>query len=77
LFFFALMNKPPGFAPKLLSVLVATAGAGYLVDSFGALLFSDYAISVSAVTFVGDSCSWCGCFSRANHPFRQIEDDLP
>ena len=43
-----------GFAPKILGVLVAIAGAGYLVDSFGALLFSDYAISVSAVTFVGE-----------------------
>jgi hypothetical protein len=43
-----------GFAPKLLGVLVAIAGAGYLMDSFGALLFSDYAISVSAVTFVGE-----------------------
>ena len=43
-----------GFAPKLLGVLVAIAGAGYLTDSFGALLFPDYAISVSAVTFVGE-----------------------
>jgi hypothetical protein len=43
-----------GFAPKLLGVLVAIAGAGYLIDSFGALLFPDYAISVSAVTFVGE-----------------------
>jgi Domain of unknown function (DUF4386) len=43
-----------GFAPKLLGALVAIAGAGYLLDSFGALLFSDYAISVSAVTFVGE-----------------------
>jgi hypothetical protein len=43
-----------GFAPKPLGVLVAVAGAGYLVDSFGALLFSDYALSVGAVTFVGE-----------------------
>jgi hypothetical protein len=43
-----------GFAPKLLGLLVAIAGAGYLLDSFGALLFSDFAISVSAVTFVGE-----------------------
>ena len=42
-----------GFAPRL-GVLVAIAGAGYLTDSFGTLLFSDYAISVSAVTFVGE-----------------------
>jgi Domain of unknown function (DUF4386) len=43
-----------GFAPKLLGVLVAVAGAGYLVDSFAALLFADYAFSVSAFTFVGE-----------------------
>lgn len=43
-----------GFAPKLLGVLVAVAGAGYLVDSFGALLFSGYAVSVGAFTFVGE-----------------------
>ena len=29
-----------GFAPKLLGLLVAIAGAGYLIDSFGALLAS-------------------------------------
>jgi hypothetical protein len=43
-----------GFAPKLLGVLVAVAGAGYLVDSFGAPLFSGYPVSVGAVTFVGE-----------------------
>ena len=43
-----------GFAPKLLGVLVAVAGAGYLVDSFGALLFSDYTVSIGAFTFVGE-----------------------
>jgi hypothetical protein len=39
---------------KLLGILVAVAGAGYLVDSFGALLFSGHALSVAAVTFVGE-----------------------
>jgi len=43
-----------GFAPKILGVLVSIAGAGYLTDSFGSLLISDYAISVSAITFVGE-----------------------
>jgi Domain of unknown function (DUF4386) len=43
-----------GFAPKLLGVLVAVAGAGYLVDSFGALLFSGYSLSIGAFTFVGE-----------------------
>jgi len=43
-----------GFAPKLLGVLVVVAGAGYLVDSFGALLFSGYTVSIGAFTFVGE-----------------------
>ena len=30
------------------------AGVGYLVDSFAALLFAGYAVSVSAFTFVGE-----------------------
>jgi Domain of unknown function (DUF4386) len=55
--FFALVGYliyRSGSSPKPLGVLVAVAGAGYLVDSFGALLFSDYALSVGAVTFVGE-----------------------
>jgi hypothetical protein len=43
-----------GFAPKLLGVLVAVAGVGYLVDSFGALLFSGYTANTGAFTFVGE-----------------------
>jgi len=43
-----------GFAPKLLGLLVAVAGVGYLVDGFAALLFADYAVSVGAFTFVGE-----------------------
>jgi hypothetical protein len=43
-----------GFAPKLLGVLVAVAGAGYLVHSFAALLFTGYGVSVGAFTFVGE-----------------------
>ena len=30
------------------------AGVGYLVDSFAALLFTEYAVSLSAFTFVGE-----------------------
>jgi hypothetical protein len=43
-----------GFAPKLLGVLVALAGAGYLVDSVDALLFSGYTANIGAFTFVGE-----------------------
>jgi len=43
-----------GFASKLLGILVAVAGAGYVVDSFAGLLFADYALSLGAFTFVGE-----------------------
>lgn len=42
------------FAPKWLGVVLAIAGLGYLVDSFGTQLVPDYSISVAMVTFVGE-----------------------
>jgi hypothetical protein len=66
-----------GFAPKLLGALVAIAGAGYLTDSFGALLFSDYAISVSAVTFVGEFLLMVWLLYKGRTiRLRRIEDKL-
>lgn len=40
--------------PKFLGVLVFIAGIGYLVDSFSKVLFSDYALTVSMYTFIGE-----------------------
>ena len=40
--------------PKIFGILLVIAGAGYLVDGFGAVLVQDYAISIGAFTFVGE-----------------------
>jgi hypothetical protein len=67
-----------GFAPKLLGVLVAIAGAGYLTDSFGTLLVSAYATSVSAVTFVGEFLLMVWLLDKGRTiPFHEIQDELP
>ena len=43
-----------GYVPKIFGILLVIAGAGYLVDGFGAVLVQDYAISIGAFTFVGE-----------------------
>lgn len=43
-----------GYVPRLVSFLVAIAGVGYLVDSFGAVLLSGYALSIASVAFIGE-----------------------
>jgi len=43
-----------GNVPKVLAVLVAIAGLGYLFDSFGALVSRGASPDVSSVTFIGE-----------------------
>jgi hypothetical protein len=43
-----------GYVPRLIGALLVVAGAGYLVDSFGASLVADYSLKVGALTFVGE-----------------------
>jgi len=43
-----------GFIPKIFGILLVIAGAGYLIDGFGAVLVQDYTISIGAFTFVGE-----------------------
>lgn len=43
-----------GYVPKVLGVLLAIAGVGYVVDSFGRVLVSGYSLEVAAFTFVGE-----------------------
>jgi hypothetical protein len=43
-----------GFVPRLIGVLVLIAGAAYLVDSFGGLLYATYAFELAAFTFIGE-----------------------
>ncbi len=51
--------------PRFLGVLVAIAGGGYLVDSFGMILVPDYALSIGAFTFVGEALLIFWLFWRA------------
>ncbi|KTG13946.1 DUF4386 domain-containing protein, partial [Haloferax profundi] len=43
-----------GYAPKVLGVLLAIAGVGYVIDSFGRVLFAGYSFEVAAFTFIGE-----------------------
>jgi hypothetical protein len=44
-----------GYVPRVLGLLLAVAGVGYLVDTFAGLILTDSPISVSAVTFIGEA----------------------
>lgn len=41
--------------PRFLGVLVVIAGGGYLADSFGTILVSNYSLTISVFTFVGEA----------------------
>jgi hypothetical protein len=43
-----------GYAPRLLGVLIAVAGLGYLVDSFGVVLSQGSWTAVGSFTFLGE-----------------------
>jgi hypothetical protein len=49
----SLVFKSTNF-PRFLGALVTVAGAGYLFDSFGTILVPNYALTVSAFTFLGE-----------------------
>jgi hypothetical protein len=44
-----------GYVPRLLGVLLAIAGGGYLIDSIAGLLSPSYTASVSSFTFIGEA----------------------
>ena len=44
----------PGFFSRLVSVLLAVAAVGYIVDSLGTLLSPTYSLGLSTFTFVGE-----------------------
>ena len=44
-----------GFIAKIIGILLVIAGLGYLVDCFGTVLVSGYALGVAQVTFVGEA----------------------
>lgn len=42
------------YVPTIVGLLVALAGAGYVIDSLGVLLLESYTLEVAMVTFVGE-----------------------
>ena len=43
-----------GYMKKILGILVLFAGLGYMADGIGKVLSSNYTITISAFTFVGE-----------------------
>ncbi len=43
-----------GYIPKWLGVLLAIAGIGYMVDSFGKFLVPNYNLTIAGFTFIGE-----------------------
>jgi hypothetical protein len=43
-----------GFMPKVLGILLAVAGLGYLADGLGAVLISGYSLGIGRFTFLGE-----------------------
>jgi len=43
-----------GYMRKILGSLILLASLGYLIDGFGKLLLTDYSISISMFTFIGE-----------------------
>jgi hypothetical protein len=42
------------YFPKFLGILIVAAGLGYLMDSFGKLFISDYNMTITLFTFIGE-----------------------
>jgi hypothetical protein len=64
-----------GRVPRVVAALVAVAGAGYLADSVGPLVWAGYTIQLTSVTFVGEVVLmiWLLAFAarrRARTPLR-------
>ena len=43
-----------GFVPRVVGSLVALAGTGYVVGSFGGLLHARYTFELASLTFIGE-----------------------
>jgi hypothetical protein len=43
-----------GYMRKILGILILLAASGYVIDGLGKLLLTDYSISISMFTFIGE-----------------------
>jgi hypothetical protein len=55
-----------GVVPRFIGILLAVAGLGYLVDSFGTFLIATYSFQVSSVTFIGELLLLIWLLARGN-----------
>jgi Domain of unknown function (DUF4386) len=63
-----------GVVPRLIGVLVAIAGLGYLIDSLASLLSAAYAFELATFTFVGEVVLmiWLLVFAPRSSPGRPL-----
>jgi pimeloyl-ACP methyl ester carboxylesterase len=64
-------------APRLLAALVVLAGLGYLADAIGTILITDYRLTISTFTFVGEALLIFWLFWRAARGSRSSEVGAP
>lgn len=62
------------YVPTLVGILLAIAGFGYAIDSFGAVLVADYSLQVTIVTFVGEIVLIGWLLLRGRHVSVDTED---
>ena len=66
-----------GFVPRVIGVLVAVAGAGYLIDSLGGLLSATYTFELASLTFIGEVVLmvWLLVFAARRPPNERTTSD--
>ena len=66
-----------GFVPRVIGVLVAIAGAGYLIDSLGGLLYATYTFELASLTFIGEVVLmvWLLVFAARRPPNERTTSD--
>ena len=66
-----------GFVPRVIGVLVAIAGAGYLIDSLGGLLYATYTLELASLTFIGEVVLmvWLLVFAARRPPNERTTSD--
>jgi hypothetical protein len=73
----AVQSYTSGYVPKVLGLLLALAGIGYVVDSFGRVLFAGYTFELAVFTFVGEVLLilWLLVYGRRIDPTEDSVDD--
>jgi hypothetical protein len=67
-------SRPEHVVPRFVGLLVALAGAGYLVDSLGGLLYATYTFELASLTFTGEVV-WLLVFAARTPRKRRTSSD--